>query len=75
MRTQEKSRLMGSGLLLGVVALAMLTVLMPHVFAQGVQYTPADDPHGPLQYTGWAAGMAVVGVMAGIGVWTAVRRH
>lgn len=75
MTTQKKSVLRASGILLGVVALAMITVLIPHVFAQGVEYTPADDPHGPLMMTGWAAGMAVVGVMAGIGVWSAVRRH
>lgn len=39
-----------------------------------VVYNDSDNPVGPLQGTGWAAGMVIVGVMSGIGVWTAVRR-
>jgi plastocyanin len=40
-----------------------------------VVYTDSDDPYGPLQSMGWAVGMAVIGIMSGIGVWSAVRRR
>lgn len=40
-----------------------------------VVYNDSDNPYGPLQSVGWAAGMAVVGIMSGVGVWTAVRRR
>ena len=40
-----------------------------------VGYSDADNPTGPLQMTGWGAGMAVVAIMTGIGVWSSVRRR
>jgi hypothetical protein len=40
-----------------------------------VVYNDSDNPTGPLQGMGWAAGMVIVGVMSGVGVWTAVRRR
>ena len=41
----------------------------------GIQYTDSDNPHGPLQMVAWAAGIAIFGVMSGVGIWTAVRKH
>jgi hypothetical protein len=41
----------------------------------GIAYTDADNPAGPLQGMGWAAGMVIAGVLSGVGVWTAVRKH
>ncbi|MFZ1076208.1 MAG: hypothetical protein WAN47_02120 [Nitrosotalea sp.] len=38
-----------------------------------VVYSDSDNPTGPLQGMGWGIGMAIVGVMSGVGVWTAVR--
>ncbi len=63
-----------ASVLLGMVALAAITVLVPHAFAQ-VQYTDADNPVGPLQMMGWAAGIATLGAMSGVGIWSAVRRR
>lgn len=40
-----------------------------------VVYNDSDNPYGPLQGMGWAAGMVIVGVMSGVGIWTAVRRR
>jgi plastocyanin len=40
-----------------------------------VVYNDSDNPYGPLQSMGWAVGMAVVGIMIGIGIWSAVRRR
>ena len=40
-----------------------------------VGYSDADNPTGPLQMTGWGAGMAVVAIMTGIGIWSSVRRR
>lgn len=73
MNTTSSTRQRYAGILLGVLALVAVGALMPHASAQ-IKYTEADDPHGPLQSVAWAAGMAVVGVMAGIGVYTTVRR-
>jgi plastocyanin len=41
----------------------------------GVTYNDSDNPYGPLQGMAWAAGLAIAGVMAGIGAWTAARKH
>jgi hypothetical protein len=38
-----------------------------------VVYSESDSPYGPLQGMGWAVGMAVAGVLSGVGIWTAVR--
>ncbi|HJU14003.1 MAG TPA: hypothetical protein VJ792_06055 [Candidatus Nitrosotalea sp.] len=63
-----------AGILLGMAAMAAFCALVPHASAQ-VSYTDADNPTGPMQMVGWAAGIGTLGVMAGIGVWTAVRRR
>jgi len=47
----------------------------PSATSGGISYTDADNPHGPLQSIGWGAGFAIVGIMSGIGVWSAVRKH
>ena len=39
-----------------------------------VVYNDSDNPMGPLQGMGWIAGMIIVGVLSGVGIWTAVRR-
>lgn len=62
-----------AGVLLGMVALAAIAALVPHAFAQ-VTYTTADNPTGPMQMAGWAVGIAALGAMSGVGVWSAVRR-
>jgi hypothetical protein len=41
----------------------------------GVTYNDSDNPYGPLSGMTWALGLAAAGVMSGIGVWTAVRKH
>jgi len=43
--------------------------------AGGVTYNDSDNPYGPLSGMAWAAGLAIAGVMSGIGAWTAVRKH
>lgn len=43
--------------------------------ASGVTYNDSDNPYGPLSGMAWAAGLAIAGVMSGIGAWTAVRKH
>lgn len=60
------------GILFGVLALIAFVTIAPHAFAQ--TFTTADNPHGPMEMFGWAGGMAVVGVMVGVGVWTAIRK-
>jgi plastocyanin len=40
-----------------------------------VVYNDSDNPTGPLQSMGWAAGMIIAGVLSGVGIWTAVRRR
>lgn len=70
-----QTKLMGA---LSVLALVAIVAIAPHAFAQqggGIQYTDSDNPAGPLQGMAWGAGLAIVGVMSGIGVWTAVRRR
>jgi len=41
----------------------------------GVTYNDSDNPYGPLSGMAWAAGLAIAGVMSGIGVWAAVKRR
>ena len=74
----------GTGVLLGILALAAIGTFAQHAFAQQDEHaqvvqqlgmTTSNDPSGPLQSMGWTAGMAVAAVMAGIGVFTAVRSH
>ena len=38
-------------------------------------YTDANNPYGPMAAMGWAAGLAIAGVLTGVGVWSAVRKH
>lgn len=63
-----------ASMFLGIVLMATVGAMIPHASAQA-SYTDADNPSGPLQVVGWAAGIATFGVMSGIGVWTAVRRR
>ncbi|WP_157927314.1 hypothetical protein [Candidatus Nitrosotalea okcheonensis] len=58
--------------LLGVLVLLAIVTIFPHAFAQ-LSYTDANNPHGPLQPVTWAAGLVVVGVVAGVGVFTTVK--
>ncbi len=73
MKTQVSERTKSISIIFSVLALAAVGAIAPHAFAQ-VSYTASDDPHGALQPIGWMAGMAVAGIMAGIGVFTAIRR-
>lgn len=41
----------------------------------GISYNDSNNPYGPLSGMAWAAGLAIAGVMSGIGIWTAVRKH
>ncbi|HJT09202.1 MAG TPA: hypothetical protein VJ771_00280 [Candidatus Nitrosotalea sp.] len=61
------------GVLLGILALVAISAILPNAFAQ-VTYTDSDNPHGPLQMYGWSAGIAVAAALAGVGVWTAIKR-
>lgn len=73
---QEKSLAMVS--LFGFLIIASVVSLTPNAFAQQsnnvLGLTPQDDPHGPLQPIAWGVGLAVAGLMTGVGVFTAVRR-
>ena len=40
-----------------------------------ISYTDADNPYGPMSTLGWAGGLVTAGVLSGIGVWSAVRKH
>lgn len=76
MKTNE-SKIKPASTLLGILVLLAVVAIIPHAFAAwpGVGYTPADNPHGPLQMYAWAALGGVAGVMTGVGVYTAVKRH
>jgi len=71
MKTSSKTKPMG--ILFGVLALIAVVTIVPHAFA--ITYTAANDPHGPMASMGWAAGMGIAGVMSGVGIWIAVKRH
>jgi len=60
-----------AGMLFSVLALIAVVTILPHAFA--ITYTDADNPAGPLQSIGWTAGLAVAGVLSGVGVWTAIK--
>ena len=62
-----------AGVLLGILALVAISAILPNAFAQ-VTYTDSDNPHGPLQMYGWTTGMAVAAALAGVGVWTTIKR-
>lgn len=62
-----------AGVLLGVLALLAIVAILPGASAQ-VTYTDSDNPHGPLQIYGWTTGMAVAAALAGVGVWTTIKR-
>jgi len=59
-------------LALVIFAIGLGPTLSDAAFAQA--YTSADDPHGPMQIYAWGAGMAIVGIMAGAGIFTTVRK-
>lgn len=80
-----------AGILLGVFAMVAFVSLAPHAFAQstsgpvatsgqtqyslgtgGIQEpsTAGSDPT-----PAYATGIAAIGIMSGIGVWSAVRKH
>lgn len=61
------------GVLFGILALVAVSAILPNAFAQ-TMYTNSDDPHGPLQIYGWTVGMAVAAALAGVGVWTTIKR-
>lgn len=61
------------GVLLGILVLVAVSAILPNAFAQ-VTYTDSDNPHGPLQMYGWTTGMSVAAALAGIGVWTTIKR-
>jgi len=73
MKTSRDSNLKSTEMVLGVLVLLAIVAILPFAFAQ--TYTDADNPHGPLQIFGWTAGMAAAGVLAGVGIWTAVKRR
>ena len=81
----KMARVHGTGIMLGILALAAVSTFAPHAFAQQDQQhanviqelglTPQDDPHGPLQMTAWAAALGIAAVLSGIGARTAIRAH
>lgn len=58
----------------GVLVLLAAAAVIPAALAQEA-YTDSDNPIGPLIMPAWAAGLATVGVVTGIGVWTIARKH
>jgi hypothetical protein len=62
-----------AGILLVALALLAISATLPGAFAQ-VTYTDSDNPTGPLQMYGWSTGMAVAAALAGVGVWTTIKR-
>jgi hypothetical protein len=69
---------------LGVLALVAIVTMAPHALAQqnGIPLGPPYGTGGQQPSTtgsdsavGWSAGMAVMAVMTGVGVWSAVRKH
>ena len=66
--------------ILGVLALVAIVTFSPHAFAQqnGV---PLGPPYGSPGYVdpnavyAWSAGIAIVGIMSGVGIWSAVQKH
>lgn len=61
-------------MLLSVLVLVAIVTILPCAYAQ-VSYTDADNPTGPMMAPGWATGIVMIGIMSGVGVFTAVRRH
>ena len=74
MTNLENSKVKQASILLGALALLAVVAILPAASAQ-VEYTDSDNPTGPLQGTGWGVGLAVAGVLTGVGVWSAVRQH
>ncbi|MGI0087215.1 MAG: hypothetical protein ACREBI_04575 [Nitrosotalea sp.] len=65
-----------ASVLVGVLILLAIAYVAPNAFATGVDYTAANNPHGPLQGMAWGVGMGVAGLLAGIGVFTTrMHRH
>jgi hypothetical protein len=73
MKTSRDSNLKPTRMFLSVLVLFAIVAILPHAFAQ--TYTDADNPHGPLLIFGWTVGMATAGVLAGVGIWTAIKRR
>ena len=74
--------------LLSVLALVTFVTISPHAFAQqGSSSTgqqngiPLGPPYGTPGYVdpnavyGWSAGIAIVAIMSGVGVWSAVKKR
>lgn len=73
-----------TGTILAVLTLVAITTIAPHAFAQqngiplGQSYgsNPVPQPASmDAAMAAWAAMIAIVGVMSGVGVYTAVRKH
>jgi hypothetical protein len=76
MKTLASDKTKSMGMLFGALALIAFVTITPHAFA--ITYTDADNPHGPMESVGWAAGMAVAAALSGVGIFTAVqysKRH
>lgn len=74
MSALNTSKVKQARMLLGVLVLLAVVTIVPQAFAQ-VSYTNSDNPHGPLEFVTWGAGMGVAGIMVGFGVYTAIRGH
>lgn len=74
--------------ILGVLTLVAIVALSPHAFAQqgtsdqsqqgGIPLGPPYGSPQPVDQNAifaWSAGIAIVAVMSGVGVWSAVRKH
>ena len=66
--------------ILGVLTLVAIVAFVPHAFAQqnGIALGPPYGSPGyvdPNAVYAWSAGIVVVAVMSGVGIWTAVRKH
>jgi len=58
---------------LGVLVILAFMSILPNVAAQ--MYNDSDNPTGPLQAMAWIAGIAVIGVMSGVGIYTTTLKH
>ena len=78
MKTILKSK--QTSAILGVLALIVIVALSPHASAQqsGISLGPpygSPQPADQNAIFAWSAGIAIIVVMSGIGVWSAVRKH
>ena len=75
--------------ILGVLSLVAIVTLAPHAFAKqgpssagqgqqgGIPLGPPYNPQSvdPNAIYAWSAGLVVVAIMTGVGIWSAVRKH